>query len=111
VTLQTERSERRASSRHRIALPVTLDDTRGWTRDVSASGVFFTLRDRSIRPPEPREHIRFRLTFEHVDPRGPLHVECEGHVVRVEAGPEAILVAVTISSYDFGASEVPWTLA
>jgi hypothetical protein len=101
--MQTERSERRASPRHRIALPVTLDGARGSTRDVSASGVFFTLLDRSIRPPEPREHIRFRLTLEHVDPRGPLHLHCEGHVVRVEAEPEAIGVAVSINTYDFAA--------
>ena len=105
--MQTERSERRASSRHRIALPVTLDDANGSTRDVSASGVFFTLHDQSTRPPELHEPIRFRLTLGHVDPQGPLHIGCEGHVVRVEAGPEAIGVAVSINAYDFGASEVP----
>ena len=109
--MQTERSERRASSRHRIALPVMLDDAQGSTRDVSASGVFFTLHDRGTRPPELREPIRFRLTLEHADPHGPMHIGCEGHVVRVEVGPEAIGVAVSISSYDFGANEVPWTLA
>ena len=109
--MQTERSERRASSRHRIALPVTLDDAQGSTRDVSASGVFFTLHDRSIQPPELQEPIRFRLTLEHADPHGPLHIGCEGHVVRVESGPKAIGVAVSISAYDFGANEVPWTLA
>ena len=109
--MQTGRSERRASSRHRIALPVMLGDARGTTRDVSASGVFFTLRDRPTRPPELREPIRFRLTLEHVDPQGPLHIGCEGHVVRVEVGPEAVGVAVSISAYDFGANDVPWTLA
>ena len=108
--MQTERSERRASSRHRIALPVTLDDAQGSTRDVSASGVFFTLHDRPAWPPELHEPIRFRLTLEHADPQGPMHIGCEGHVVRVEVGPEAIGVAVSISAYDFGANEVPWTL-
>ena len=107
--MQTERSERRASLRHRVALPLTLDDAQSWTRDVSASGVFFTLHDRSTRRPELREHIRFRLTLEHVDPHGPLHIDCEGDVVRVEVGPEAIGVAVSISAYDFDASEVPST--
>ena len=109
--MQTERSERRASSRHRIALPVMLDDAQGSTRDVSASGVFFTLHDRPARPPELREPIRFRLTLEHADRHGPLHIGCEGHVVRVEVGPEAIGVAVSINAYDFGANEVPSTLA
>ena len=48
-----------------------------------------------------------RLTLEHVDAHGPLHIGCEGHVVRVEVGPEAMGVAVSISAYDFGANEVP----
>jgi hypothetical protein len=109
--MQTERSERRASSRHRIALPVALDDAQASTRDVSASGALFTLHDRSPRPPELHEPIRFRLTLEHVDPQGPLHIGCEGHVVRGELDPQAIGVAVSIDTYDFGAGEVPWTLA
>ena len=108
--MPTEQSERRAATRHRVPLPITLDDAHSWTRDVSASGVFFTLHDRSTRPPELREHIRFRLTLEHVDPRGPLHVDCEGDVVRIEVGPEAIGVAVSISAYDFDATEAPPTL-
>lgn len=119
--MQTERSERRAAPRHRIALPVmlddawgstrdvalpiTLDDARGSTRDVSASGVFFTLRGRSIRLLEPRELIRFRLTLKHVDPSGPLHIGCDGRVVRVEGGPDGIGVAVSIDSYHFGQGE------
>ena len=105
--MRAERSERRASVRHRVALPVTLDDAQTWTRDVSASGVFFTLDNRSTRPPQLREHIRFRLTFAHADPREPLHIDCEGDVVRVEVGSEAIGVAVSISAYDFAASEAP----
>ena len=102
--MRTERSERRALSRHRIALPVTLDDAKGSTRDVSAAGVFFTLHDRSTRLPALHEPIRFRLTLEHADPQGPMHIGCEGHVVRVEVGGEAIGVAVSISAHDFGAN-------
>lgn len=105
--MRTTRGERRASSRHRLAVPVQFDDARGWTRDVSVLGMFFTLRDGSFRSPEPSEAIRFRLTLEHVDPRGPLHVDCEGHVVRAEGGPEAIGVAVSVNAFDFDAGEAP----
>jgi PilZ domain len=104
--MHTERSERRASARHRIALPTALDDAQGATRDVSASGVFFTLHDRSTRPLELQAPIRFRLTLEHADPRGPLRIGCEGHVVRVELGPEVIGMAVSIDTYDFGVGQV-----
>ena len=102
-SMPTWRGERRASLRHRLAVPVQVDDARGWTRDVSVLGVFFTLSDGSFRPPEPSEVIRFRLTLEHADPRGPLHVDCEGHVVRVEGGPEALGVAVSVVAFDFDA--------
>jgi PilZ domain len=99
--------ERRESVRHPLAVEVTLNDAHSWTRDVSASGVFFTLPGQSSRPPALREHIRFRLTLDHVDPHGPLSIDCEGEVVRVEVGPAMIGVAARISAYDFGASEVP----
>src|SRR5262245_28530281 len=105
--MRTERSERRASVRHRVPLPITLGDLQSWTRDISASGVFFTLHDRSTPPPALRERIRFRLTFEYADSRGPFHIDCEGDVVRVEVGPEAVGVAVNISAYDFDTSGVP----
>ena len=93
------------SSRYRIALPVTLGEAQGSTRDVSTSGVFFMLRDRSTPSPSLNESIRFRLTLEHADPHGPLHIGCEGHVVRVEVGPQAVGVAVKIDAYDFGNGE------
>lgn len=109
--MQTERSERRASSRYRIALPVTLDDAHGSTRDVSTSGVFFTLlRDPAARSLMLNDPIRFRLTLEHADPHGPLHIGCEGRVVRVEVEPEAVGVAVCIDAYDFDVGEVPLPL-
>ena len=72
---------------------------------MSAGGVFFTLDAGSARPPELREHIRFPLTFEHADPGGPLQVEREGDVVRIEVGPDAIGVAVSIGAFDFEAGE------
>ena len=107
--MPSERSERRGSLRHRVTLPVALDDGQGSTRDVSASGVFVTLTDRSTRAPQPREPIRFPLILEHADPHGPLPIDCEGDVVRIEIGPEAIGVAVRISAYDFDADGVPLT--
>jgi hypothetical protein len=81
-----------------VALAVKLEHGAGWTRDVSASGVFFTTQG-SFFPGAP---VRFVLELEHVDPAGVVHVTCEGKVVRVEPLSQAIGLAVHILSYEFG---------
>jgi hypothetical protein len=106
--MMSERSERRASSRYRLALPVTIGDAHGATRDISTSGVFFMLHERSAGSLTVNQSIRFRLTLEHADPHGPMHIGCEGHVVRVEVGAEAVGVAVSVDAYDLSGDQVTW---
>jgi len=89
---------RRETSRLLVALVVKLEQGEGWTRDVSACGVFFTTQG-SFFPGAP---IRFVLPLYHVDPAGVVPVTCEGKVVRVEPCPQAIGLAVHICSYEFG---------
>ena len=93
--------ERRQSPRFRVVLPVTLDNTTGWTRDIGATGVFFTLFDQPARPPDAGAQIRLGLVLEHADPRGRLEVHCEGSVVRVEHTASAVGVAVQFDTYQF----------
>ena len=97
-----EQGDRRRLLRFGLVLPVTFNDTTGWTRDVSASGAFFTFRDRPDRPLEIGARIRVGVVLEHGDPRGgPVAVRCEGTVVRVERAPEAVGVAVSFDAYQF----------
>ena len=103
--MQNERSERRASPRHRIALPILLGEARGATRDVNASGMYFTVPRASAGQPRLHERIRFQVTLEHADAQGQLHIGCDGHIVRIETGSEGIGMAVRVDSYDFGTSE------
>jgi hypothetical protein len=80
---------------------VTFGDSAGLTRDVSASGVFFELFNRSAGYPSPGSLIQFTLLLEHADANGPVKVECEGEVVRVEPAADRPGVAVHIASYHF----------
>lgn len=70
----------------------------GLTRDISASGTFFTT-EWPFRVGNP---IRFALVLEHAEPGRRQEVTCEGTVVRVEPGLGEHGVAVSINSYDLG---------
>ncbi len=91
------RIERREAPRFPVVLAVKLEHGEGRTRDVSATGVFFTTQERFSLD----DRITLALELEHADPDGVLHIVCEGTVVRVEPRPDAVGVAVCICAYDF----------
>ena len=95
---QVPGSERREAQRFEVTLEVKFEGGRGLTRDVSASGMFFTT-ELPFRVGAP---IRFTLVLEHAHPGGPHEVTCEGRVVRVEPGTQTHGVAVSIDSSDIG---------
>jgi len=87
-----------------MVLPVTLEIGIGWTRDVSASGLYLKLSDKPCRPPEAST-IKLDLVLEHVNPDRPVKVACEGEIVRIENAPTHVGLALRISSYDFDISQ------
>ena len=106
ITDPTDRPERRQEPRHRIALPVTLEIGLGWTRDVSASGVYFKLFDKQpYTPLERGASITLDFVLEHVYPDSPFKVACEGEIVRIEDAPAHLGLAVRITSYDLDLSQ------
>lgn len=94
MTADSEFMDRREAPRLEIGLPVELERGNGWTRDISASGVFFET-DESFTPGAP---IRFSLLLEHVYP-SPFRLECQGQIVRVERREGKVGVAAAINSY------------
>jgi hypothetical protein len=91
--------DRRQAQRFRLALPVELGDTTGQTRDISTSGVFLELdTDRTF---SRGESVSFTLQSEHADPNHPVHLQCQGVVVRVEPREGKVGVAVRIASVRF----------
>jgi len=87
--------ERRTTPRFSLPLAVVLDDAKGATRDISATGVFFTTQ-QALTVGAP---ITFELELPHADPRGVLRVGCGGTVLRIEPMDEAFGVAVHITAY------------
>jgi hypothetical protein len=101
--VSSARIERREFPRFCVVLRVNLDDGVGWTRDVSATGVYLDLFDRPHRMPRPGSRVEMELVLEHVNPEGPFKVACKGNISRVELNAGHVSVAIRITSYQFDA--------
>jgi PilZ domain-containing protein len=101
-----QRLDRRLTPRFRVVLPVTLENGTGWTRDISASGVYFKLFDRLRNSPQEGSRIKFDVVLEHVNPDGPLRIVCQGDILRVEYAPAYVGMAVRIDPCDFDARQI-----
>jgi hypothetical protein len=96
--------ERRQAPRFYIALPVTLDNAVGQSRDISASGIYVTFARGAVQQVQPGAAIRLEMAFEHANPDGPFQIACHGEVVRVDRNEQHMGVAASITSYRFGAA-------
>jgi len=94
-------AERRQESRYRVVLPVVLEDAVAWTRDVSASGAYVTLRGNSHPLAQEGAHLKLEFVLEHVNPNGPVKLACDGEVLRVDQEAEHVGLAVRITAYRF----------
>jgi hypothetical protein len=91
--------DRRQARRYRLALPVEVGDCGSQTRNISTSGAFLELdTDRRFSLGEP---VSFTLRLEHAGPDHPVHLQCQGAVVRVERHNGRAGVAVHITSVRF----------
>lgn len=93
-------SELRKHARYRLPLTVKVSGQEAAARDISASGVFFTI--------SPGCELGSKFEFELNFPAGlagdkPQRIRCQGRVVRVERGrPDKRLgVAATIHTYEW----------
>jgi len=89
--MNKEQPEKRRGQRIRTSLPVFLKDTRGTTRDVSASGVYFWIPEFVYAP---GESIDFAVELKRL--KGRMMLKCQGDVVRTEARATEVGVAVKI---------------
>ena len=90
-------SDRRREERLALEIPVELEDGgEATTRNVSEGGVLFETQGSTLAV---GDRLRLWLVLTHVDPEGPLYVEAEGAVVRVERESETSAVAVHFSGY------------
>lgn len=86
-----ERRSERVGAQEKVSLEGGIE---GLTRDVSASGVYFTVDEKL----EVGQVIRFSMEFATPrESREILRLECVGKVVRIERGGSKSGVAVAIS--------------
>jgi PilZ domain len=98
-------SERRASRRFTMTLPLTVrsgepggSEQQGQTRDVSFRGLYF-LSDADYLPGSP---IEFILTLpREITLAGDVHIRCFAEIVRVEPLEEKRGIAARIERYEF----------
>lgn len=99
-------SERRASRRFTMNLPLTIRYSKGVdrlqrdvrTRDVSFRGLYFTI-ETGLEPGLPLEFV---LTLpKEVTMAGDVHIQCFGTVVRVEEHDNRKGIAARIDRYEF----------
>lgn len=91
--------ERRRRRRFWGEIPLEIKQGKGKTRDFSYLGVFFET-DQCLTP---GEKVEFALSLEHLEPGQPVHLRCQGDVLRVERLGELLGVAVAIHSFSFEA--------
>ena len=94
--------DRRREERVMVALPVTLEQDKGVTHNVSESGVFFEFPSKQTRL-KAGAAINFSLEFD--DLRGGVlrltKVSAQGEILRVESQKEKVGVAAAIKAYKF----------
>ena len=94
--------DRRRDERVVVALPVTLEQEKGVTHNVSGSGAFFEFPSRQTSL-TPGAAISFSMELD--DPRGGAlrlnKVSAKGEILRVEQHAEKVGVAAAITAYKF----------
>ncbi|NLC70760.1 MAG: PilZ domain-containing protein [Desulfuromonadaceae bacterium] len=88
---------RRSSPRIPLEIPVRLGERIGSSRNISRTGIFFTTGHLV----EEGENIHFILEFDHILPDKPMHIECQGQVVRIEKKEGILGVAARIVNFQF----------
>ena len=92
-------TERRRSQRYPASLVVEMEDGKGVTRNVSASGVYIETRER----PAIAGPLHFTLILEHARPT-PIRLTCVGSVVRIEPHGDGFGIALAITSHEIESS-------
>ena|SRR5687767_2564783 len=100
--------DRRSEPRTVIDIPVELDGHVGFTRDVSANGIYFIAEE----PPRVGPLFRFTLVFDRGGPRV-TRVHCLGRMIRIDLDElgRAIGIAARIESFGAEVGEVMSTVS
>ena len=91
----THPSEKRASQRIQVEVPVYIGQVKAVTRDVSWSGIFFLTDQAFVQGGS----LNFSLDLSYAVPGKPIKLDCQGEVVRVEQFGEKFGIAARINDF------------
>lgn len=93
----TNPSEKRASQRIQAEVPVYIGQTKGISRDVSWTGIYF-LTDQRFDQGGP---LSFSLDLNYALPGKPIKLDCQGEVIRIERLGDKFGVAAKINDFQY----------
>jgi len=85
----THPSEKRASQRIQVEVPVYIGQAKAVTRDISWAGIFF-LTDQTFFQGGA---LNFSLNLSYALPGKPIRLDCQGEVIRIEPFGEKFGIA------------------
>ena len=89
--------DKRSAERIPIEVPLILEHGIGITRDISFSGIYFNTQESYA----PGDYMRFTLELEFAIADGPVNLDCQGYVLRVEKVGEQYGIASTIDEMTY----------
>jgi hypothetical protein len=90
-------SEKRASQRIHVEVPVYIGQEKAVTRDVSWTGIYF-LADQ---PFDQGGEVSFSLDLSYALPGKPIKLDCRGEVLRIEPFGDKFGVAAKINDFQY----------
>ena len=87
----------RSTERIPVEVPLVFEHGTGITRDISFSGVYFKTQELF----SPGDYMRFTFELEFAIANGPVNLDCQGYVLRVEKVGDGYGVASTIDEITY----------
>ena len=90
-------SEKRASQRIQVEVPVYIGQEKAVTRDVSWSGIFFLTDQAFVQGGS----LIFSMDLSYALPGKPIRLDCQGEVIRIEQFGKKFGIAARINDFQY----------
>ena len=93
----THPSEKRASQRIQVEVPLYIGQEKAVTRDVSWAGIFFLTDQAFVQGGS----LNFSLDLSYALPGKPIKLDCRGEVIRIEQLGDKFGIAAKINDFQY----------
>ena len=90
-------SEKRASQRIEVEVPVYINNEKAVTRDISWAGIYFLTSQTFTEGGE----LNFSIDLSYALPGKPIKLDCQGEVIRVERHNGKYGIAARINNFQY----------